>query len=93
MVTDILCPGPAGEDEDDDLLRELKGMMEPELEHQETELDQLELNMAKLSVHEEEDNRHLLEQLPPVPTGGMAPSPKQRVRRTEEQVHPKPLLA
>lgn len=60
--------------------------------NQEPDLDQLEVHMAKLSVKDEEGgNRHLSEQLPPVPTGTLTTPP--RPDRTEKQVHSKPLLA
>lgn len=86
-----MCPGPADDDEND-LLRELEVMMD----QNSPEVDQLELGMAKLSVDDKEggeDNRHFLEQLPPVPAGAIALSPGQRADRTKQQAHPKPLLA
>ena len=62
--------GQAGDmGDDEELLRELEGLMGPELE-----VDQLGLNMAKLSVKEEGEEGNLLEHLehlPPVPTGAM----------------------
>lgn len=64
LVEVIFLSGQAGDVDDDELLRELEGLMEPELE-----LDQLEQHMAKLSVKEEGEGSDPLEHLPPVPTG------------------------